>query len=67
MISMVRINVLVCWYILLCVANITSRYYANSMLFVLAEIVCILKYKLNILSLSNTWTVFIFTNPACKH
>ena len=28
MISMGRINVLVCWYIFLCVANITSQYYA---------------------------------------
>ena len=28
MISMVKINVLVCWYMFLCTANITSQYYA---------------------------------------
>ena len=28
MINMVRIKVLVCWYVFLCVANITSQYYA---------------------------------------
>ena len=43
MIIMVRINVLVSWYIFLYVANITSQYYA----FVLVELVCSLKYKLN--------------------
>ena len=45
MISTARINVLVRWHIFLCVANITSQYYR--MFFVLVELICILKYKLN--------------------
>ena len=44
MINVVRINVLVWWYIFFCVWLISQ---VSTMFFVLVEIVCILKYKLN--------------------
>ena len=43
-ISMVRIIVLACWKIFFCVWPISP---VSTMLFVLVELVCILKYKLN--------------------
>jgi len=42
-ISMVRINVVECWYIF-CVRSISP---VSTMLFVFVELVCILKYKLH--------------------
>ena len=40
---MVRVNVLLCWYIFFCVWPISS---VSIMLFVLVELVCVLEYKL---------------------
>jgi len=62
MISMVKIDVLLVY--IFCVWPISP---VSPILFVFVELVCILKYKHNKSSLSNTRTVFIFTYSASKH